>query len=42
MHFLLVLVLTIFTSFSELLSIGALIPFETALTEPDLIFPDHR
>ena len=38
MHFLLVLVLTIFTSFSELLSIGALIPFLTALTEPDLIF----
>lgn len=37
-HFLLVLILTIFTSFSELLSIGALIPFLTALTDPDLIF----
>ena len=37
-HFLLVLILTIFTSFSELLSIGALIPFLTALTDPNLIF----
>lgn len=40
-HFLLVLILTIFTSFSELLSIGALIPFLTALTDPDLIFSNR-
>ena len=38
MHFFLVLCLTIFTSFSEILSISALIPFLTALSDPQLLF----
>ena len=37
-QFLLLLILTIFTSFAEILSLGTLIPFLAALTDPETLF----
>ena len=41
-QFILLLILTIFTSFAEILSLGALLPFLTALSDPDLLFDNSN
>ena len=41
-QFILLLILTIFTSFAEILSLGALLPFLTALSDPDLLLDNSN
>ena len=41
-QFILLLILTVFTSFAEVLSLGALIPFLTAINNPEVLFADAR